>query len=192
MTKFTVNSKRLTPPILRIMRMMTFVSGLVMWCSSVLTAHVASAQSITLQLQDAQVETVFEQIEKQSGMTFVYQPGDLTDVNRVSIEVKKGNLVRILTELEQKTPLEFKQIGNMIGVTRTSGESNRRTAMLTGEPTGKSTTEVRAAMTVSGIVTDQNGEPLIGVNVTVEGTNKGTATDYEGRFNLDDVEEDAV
>src|SRR5690606_39637350 len=82
MTKFTVNSKRLTPPILRIMRMMTFVSGLVMWCSSVLTAHVASAQSITLQLQDAQVETVFEQIEKQSGRTFVYQPGDLTDVNR--------------------------------------------------------------------------------------------------------------
>src|SRR5690606_7443663 len=167
-------------------------SGLVMWCSSVLTAHVASARSITLQLQDAQVETVFEQIEKQSGMTFVYQPGDLTDVNRVSIEVKKGNLVHILTELEQKTPLEFKQIGNMIGVTRTSGESNRSKTMLTGEPTGKSTAEDHAAMTVSGTVTDQNEDPLIGVNVTVEGTNKGTTTDYEGHFNLDDIEEDAV
>lgn len=87
MTKLTVNSRRLAPPILRIMRMMTFVSGLVMWCSSVLTAHVALAQSITLQLQDARVETVFDQVETQTGKTFVYQPGDLTDVNWVSIKV---------------------------------------------------------------------------------------------------------
>jgi len=43
------------------------------------------------------------------------------------------------------------------------------------------------SITVSGIVTDQMGELLIGVNVQVKGTNSGTSTDFEGHFTLDDV-----
>lgn len=38
---------------------------------------------------------------------------------------------------------------------------------------------------VSGIVTDENGEPLIGVTVKVEGTTNGTASDLDGRYTLD-------
>lgn len=45
---------------------------------------------------------------------------------------------------------------------------------------------------ISGIVTDQEGEPLIGVNVQVKGTNKGAATDLEGKFELIDVNENAT
>lgn len=45
---------------------------------------------------------------------------------------------------------------------------------------------------ISGNVTDASGEPLIGVNIQVKGTNLGTATDLEGRFTLEGVENDAV
>ncbi len=38
------------------------------------------------------------------------------------------------------------------------------------------------ALSVKGLVVDQDGEPLIGVNIQVKGTNKGTATDFEGRL----------
>jgi len=38
---------------------------------------------------------------------------------------------------------------------------------------------------VSGIVTDQQGTPLIGVNVLVSGTTKGTITDIDGKFNIE-------
>ena len=44
---------------------------------------------------------------------------------------------------------------------------------------------------VSGSVTDVNGEPLIGVNILVEGTSTGTVTDYDGNFQLQ-VPADAV
>ena len=47
-------------------------------------------------------------------------------------------------------------------------------------------------ITVTGTVVDQDGETLIGVNVQVKGTNKGTSTDYEGGFELVQVEENAV
>jgi len=44
---------------------------------------------------------------------------------------------------------------------------------------------------VTGIVTDENGEPLIGVNVVVKGSSIGTITDIDGRFSieLDDGQE---
>lgn len=44
---------------------------------------------------------------------------------------------------------------------------------------------------VRGSVTDINGEPLIGVNILVEGTSTGTVTDYDGNFQLQ-VPADAV
>ncbi|WP_236980568.1 SusC/RagA family TonB-linked outer membrane protein [Membranihabitans maritimus] len=46
--------------------------------------------------------------------------------------------------------------------------------------------------TITGRVTDSDGEALIGVNVLVKGTNKGTSTDFEGNFTLEDVNENAV
>src|SRR5690625_7105554 len=48
------------------------------------------------------------------------------------------------------------------------------------------------ASTISGKVTDQDGEPLIGVNVIVKGTNQGTATDFDGEFTMSNVDEDAT
>lgn len=50
----------------------------------------------------------------------------------------------------------------------------------------------RLVVNISGTVLDQNGEPLIGVNVLVKGTNKGTSTDFNGEFSLEDVDENAV
>ena len=50
----------------------------------------------------------------------------------------------------------------------------------------------RMVLNVSGIVKDQYDQPLIGVNVLVDGTNQGTATDLEGQFLLEDVDENAT
>ncbi|MCB0685980.1 MAG: TonB-dependent receptor [Saprospiraceae bacterium] len=45
---------------------------------------------------------------------------------------------------------------------------------------------------ISGVVTDENGEPLIGVNILVKGTSNGTTSDYEGKFMLEGVAPDAI
>lgn len=45
---------------------------------------------------------------------------------------------------------------------------------------------------VEGVITDQEGAPLIGVNIQVKDSNKGTATDFDGKFVLEDIEEDAI
>ena len=49
-----------------------------------------------------------------------------------------------------------------------------------------------AQQTVRGVVTDEQGEPMIGATVRVVGTDKGTVTDFDGEFLLPDVAEDAT
>lgn len=40
------------------------------------------------------------------------------------------------------------------------------------------------ANTVEGIVTDANGEPIIGASIVIKGTTNGTITDLDGKFSL--------
>ncbi len=48
------------------------------------------------------------------------------------------------------------------------------------------------AYPVSGRVTDENGEPLIGVTILIKGTSTGTTTDFNGSYTLDVPDESAV
>lgn len=47
-------------------------------------------------------------------------------------------------------------------------------------------------ISVNGIVSDTEGEPLIGVTVQVQGTSIGTVTDLDGRFALQNVARNAI
>lgn len=49
-----------------------------------------------------------------------------------------------------------------------------------------------AQRTVTGVVVDDNGEPLIGAAVRVQGTTDGTITDMDGLFSLQNVAEGAT
>ncbi|MCP3932136.1 MAG: TonB family protein [Bacteroidetes bacterium] len=49
---------------------------------------------------------------------------------------------------------------------------------------------VSKTRTLSGIITDESGEPLIGATVLIDGTDKGTIADFEGQFSIDLEEEE--
>src|SRR5690625_4226129 len=59
-------------------------------------------------------------------------------------------------------------------------------------PGHKMAMDVSASISVEGEVVDEDGLPLIGVNIQVKGTTQGTATDFDGRFSLEDIDEDAI
>ncbi len=52
--------------------------------------------------------------------------------------------------------------------------------------------EASAQFTVTGKVTDFNGEPLLGVNISEKGTTVGTVTDVDGTYSINVVSPDAV
>ncbi len=179
-------------PIIRIVCMIACVTAMVLMGRTMCGAHVTQTQTVTLQVKNARIQTVFHQIEEQTGKIFVYKPEDLEGLKRISIKLEEVELDLILRELESITSLKFKMVGDMIGVARRKISLQNRMTSNGGTGSEGDATSTSATVNISGTVTDEGGEPLIGVNVTVEGTTKGTATDIEGGFALMDVEEDAV
>lgn len=53
----------------------------------------------------------------------------------------------------------------------------------------RSVAELKKLRSISGRVTSDEGEPLIGVNVTVKGFSTGTVTDIDGNYNLEVADE---
>jgi|APTNR8051073442_1049403.scaffolds.fasta_scaffold00003_336 hypothetical protein len=51
---------------------------------------------------------------------------------------------------------------------------------------------VKGGFTVSGVVLDELGEPIPGVNVLLKGTVRGLATDADGKFTFTDINEGDV
>ena len=49
-----------------------------------------------------------------------------------------------------------------------------------------------AQRTVTGLVTDEQNEPLIGVNILIQGTTTGTISDVNGNYSLDVPDSDDV
>jgi hypothetical protein len=45
-----------------------------------------------------------------------------------------------------------------------------------------------AQQTVSGTVTDDNGLPLPGATVVVQNTNRGTTTDFDGKYQIQAIQ----
>nr|WP_290937615.1 carboxypeptidase-like regulatory domain-containing protein [Haliscomenobacter sp.] len=45
-------------------------------------------------------------------------------------------------------------------------------------------TVVFGQLTISGKVTDKDGEPLIGASIMVKGTTNGTVSDIDGKFKI--------
>jgi len=45
-----------------------------------------------------------------------------------------------------------------------------------------------AQSTISGSVKDASGQPLVGVNVILEDTSKGSQTDFDGNYTISNVE----
>ena len=50
----------------------------------------------------------------------------------------------------------------------------------------------QAEIDIQGTVKDASGQALLGVSILVKGTTKGTITDMDGHFTLNDISEDAV
>jgi hypothetical protein len=76
------------------------------------------------------------------------------------------------------------------GINSTTNTEQKNTDNSKNEPTPVK--EV-PAITINGIVLDENNKPLAGVTVTVKGTQRATATNNDGRFTIDvDSENDIL
>lgn len=112
------------------------------------------------------VRSVLKIIEKQTNVRFFYNE-DFKQLNEVlSQNITSGSLDEMLEKICTPARLTFKLMDNNFIVIY---------------PVGMVQT-----IKVNGSITDAvTGEPILGANVTIEGTTSGTVTDIDGKFTID-------
>ncbi len=130
---------------------------------------------LSLNMKDATVGNVLDNIENQSEFYFLLNQ-KLVDVNRkVNIKARNEKISSILNDLFRGTNINFLVIDRQIVLSPKD--------LLQAEKTVKKSQP--QGFVVKGKVTDENGDPLPGVNIIVKGTTHGTITDANGNYTLE-------
>lgn len=125
------------------------------------------SQSISLKMNNVPVKKAIAELQTKSGYSFVYIAGDLDTDRTVSVDANQ--LKDAVAQILKGQNVSYEIQGKNIVVKKTN---QRQTT------SGKK-------KTVTGVVKDANGEPIIGATVVEKGTTNGTVTDFDGKYTLE-------
>ena len=131
------------------------------------------AQKISLNKKNAALTEVFKIIGKQTGCDFIYSTQLMKQAKPVSIKVVNASLQDVLEICFKDQPFEYELDDNTIII-----KPRRPT---TEE---KSTFQMRTVV-VTGKVTDENDNPLAGVNIRYVGQKAVVITDKDGKYSIE-------
>lgn len=162
---------------LRIMKLTTlFISMGIYVCSAV--NSYSQTTLLSIDLKDKTFEEVLGEIEKNSEYIFFYYDGVLDKNKKISLKVKDENIEEILNTLFENTSNKYLIHDRQIIITK--DETVKEKTVLSGpSPSVQQDTN-----TITGLVTDADGNPVIGATVAVEGTTTGAITDVDGRYSI--------
>lgn len=128
------------------------------------TAFAQGGMKITIQKENITVIEALKEVEKQSKLSVGYNDSQLIDKPAINLNLKNIDLVKALSIILKGTGFTYGIKRNYINII----------------PQPKTGTVV--VKQVTGRVVDEKNEPLIGVNIRVEGADDGTVTDLEGKY----------
>lgn len=124
---------------------------------------------ITFNASNKTIQQVIEIIENKADYSFFYTD-KLTGLKKtISISANNESIETVLNKLFKGTDISYRI------------EPGKQVVLSTKS---KSETTALPNKRISGKITDRQGEPLIGVSVTIEGSNQGTVTDTDGKYYL--------
>lgn len=127
---------------------------------------------LTLNFTDTPLPTVLDKIESESDYYFLYNEKLIDLKRKVTLNVNDQLIEAVLDILFTGTDIKYNIIGRKIILAPDylSKEINPAENLQQKQITGK--------------VIDENGNPLPGVNIQIEGTTTGTITDINGKYSI--------
>ncbi|GAB3170985.1 TonB-dependent receptor [Telluribacter humicola] len=160
----------------------------------------AREPKVSLNLRETTLRQVLYELERQSKMSFFYSSSQIDTKKKVSI-TQSGNLAEVLNELFRDSEILWQVDGKHILLKRKAEAKKLSTYNSDRLPTPNEEASrllpnvaVRAQVlrAVTGVVKDENNDPLPGVSIIVKGTQRGTVSDQDGKFSIDVPDADAV
>lgn len=125
---------------------------------------------VNIAARQISLKNLIQAVEKQTDYTFVFD--NSIPLSRI-VSLKGGSqyLSDVLKQAFDKSDIAYEIVGKQIVLQKVQTKTNR---------------------TISGVVKDEQGEAVIGASVLVKGTTNGTVTDFNGKFELQNVPESAT
>lgn len=129
------------------------------------------SQSVSLSEKNARLESVFKEIEKQTGYHFWYENKTLDGRKKISVELKNASLKEALEKCLANQPFDYSIV--------------EKTIVIKLKPSPVFETKLaEEQIEIRGKILDENGMPLEGASVKLKGTSIGTSTQADGSFTL--------
>lgn len=172
---------------LKIMRITLFLLFFGILFSQAATGYSQDVE-LTLNLNSTSIKKICEEIEKQSDFRFIFAGNAKKIINKkVDLTTNSKNIEEILDNILSSTQLTYRILDNQI-VVFLDGSKNVQKEI---ETIVSELIIQQQKKQITGKVTDEQGEPIIGANIIEKGTTNGTITDIGGKFSLN-VEENAT
>jgi TonB-linked SusC/RagA family outer membrane protein len=141
-------------------------------------------QTINLSFENAPLETVLKDIEKQTGYTFFYRTNWVKQAKKVTVKANNLSLQQALELCFKEQPLEYSVSGKII----TIAVKNEKAIAEKKKEEGRADVLVN----IKGKVVSPKGEPVAKATVSIKETDINTMTDGDGYFAFENVKDDAV
>lgn len=157
---------------MRVKSLLLYLYVLIGIVVGVLFSSSSYTQESTFHLNHKELRLVelFKKIEEKSDYIFFYYDGLIDENIKVQAQFKNQTLRQILDKVLDKTDLTY--------------TINKKQVTIKKKPGSTKENRQKDDHRISGVVLDQNGEPLVGVSVAVRGTNQGTISDINGEYSL--------
>jgi TonB-linked SusC/RagA family outer membrane protein len=137
-----------------------------------LNVHANSfSQHVSYTGKNADIRSIFPEVEKQTGYFFVYNEPVLQNTQPVSIRAINLPLTQFLDLLFKEQPVDY--------IIR-----SKTILLFRKETPVQSTPQQAATPPVTGLVTDEEGKPMQGATITVKGSKLAVVTNAQGQFTI--------
>lgn len=121
---------------------------------------------ISLDIQNKTIAEILEVVEQQSEFSFIYDSKAVDTQHRLTVQAENKSIFEILNMMFSGLDIAYTVINEKIILTMSDEMLNR----------------VQQGISITGTVTDADGQPLPGANVVIKGTTQGMMTDIDGRY----------
>lgn len=125
---------------------------------------------LNINMQDVSLKTIFQEIKKQSGYSFIYNEKAISKLDKMNLNIKNGELKSVLDYCLSNTTLGYDINKNVIVIISKSLDKKDKKAK---------------SIVVKGTVKDEKGNSLPGVSVVVKGTSLGVSTNVKGEYSIE-------
>lgn len=137
--------------------------------------------SLNLRLRNETLGNAIEKLSKQAGVQIIYSNDQIQIQKRINADIKTTDIQEAL-QIILGNDYVFKQENNYISIAKI-----KKT-----EAVGIIENQQQKKQTVSGLITDDDGNPVIGATVSIKGSTYGVTTDIDGKYILNNIREGDV